>query len=350
MAKMLFATLLTLFVLTTSSSPCHLSCPTHLDLEVQDKCVVGVPDLEHTVTYSTDCHFVSQSMKGGFLPIGDHSVRVTVRNTHTHEDEVCDILVKSRDTTSPIVLSSRMTPSAFFGSGKMMYSSLKMRYDEKCCSAKCYPTSVTIEDHGVYVPEGKTCEEAGAALGLTCSCRQSCAGNPCNAGQGLGFGGGKYCGTNVCCCGTGCSKSQEQDEPIQTTETCLDLPMDKQFKMREHSRDLKICDGKNDEHNDRTYHITGKCVDGSDNESEEFTTKIVITSPPTGNSDPTCAHGIFSPKTGACCMSTCKDIHGNPQCGGTGCSLLPGGTDGCCTGVIVETNKSCTDNVAPCVV
>eukprot|EP01084_Bolivina_argentea_P194398 333533_1 len=55
------------------------------------------------------------------------------------------------------------------------------------------------------------CEEAGQQAGKFCRCRQACAGNPCNAGQKIGFGGGKYCGNGVCCCGTGCQKSVQSD-------------------------------------------------------------------------------------------------------------------------------------------
>eukprot|EP01084_Bolivina_argentea_P194399 333534_1 len=62
------------------------------------------------------------------------------------------------------------------------------------------------------------CEEAGQQAGKFCRCRQACAGNPCNAGQGIGLGGGKYCGNSVCCCGTGCQKSVQSDNCPTTTQ------------------------------------------------------------------------------------------------------------------------------------
>ena len=353
MAKLLFTTVLTLFVLSVSSeTPCSLYCPTELDLSVGDKCVSGVPDLQSVVSHDGVCSFVSQSVKGGYLPVGDENVRVTVRNMYTGEDEVCDILVKSRDTTKPVVVTSRMTPSAFFGSGRMSHSTLKLKTNENCCGPKCWITDVEVEDDGDYTRPTK-CEAAGQVQGKVCRCRQSCGSVPqpvgtCEAGQGLGFGGGKYCGTGVCCCeevlDRDCKFPHLVEEEILVEPTCLDLPMNEQYKLTSYGRELRFCDGKNDKDHDRTYHITGKCVDASGNESDEFSTEILVTDELSDQADPTCANGVLDSKGEVCCSSTCGG-----QCGGVGCSLLPGGSGSCCTSTIIENGATCVNGPAPCV-
>eukprot|EP01084_Bolivina_argentea_P038791 71721_1 len=64
------------------------------------------------------------------------------------------------------------------------------------------------------------CKEAGLAIGLNdCRCRRNCAGNPCNAGQGRGLGGGRFCETGVCCCGDGCRRDELSNIcPLPTNE------------------------------------------------------------------------------------------------------------------------------------
>ena len=165
-----------------------------MDLTVGDKCVVAVPDLSSYITYDNDCVLVSQTGLGGYFPLGYETVTMTVKND-ADEMNVCDISVKMTDTTKPVIETARMVPSVLFGTGKMMYTSLKLKTKENCCGTHC-SVSVTVEDDGTYVPEEKTCQEEVEALGLSCSCRQDVQ----EAGvrkQGLGFGGGKYCGTNV---------------------------------------------------------------------------------------------------------------------------------------------------------
>ncbi len=58
-------------------------------------------------------------------------------------------------------------------------------------------------------------------------------------------------------------------------------------------------------------------------------------------SDPECLYGI--PYGHACCEESCG------TCGGSGCAGRPGGADSCCVGNIMSANRSCTDNLAPCV-
>ncbi|MEL7367944.1 MAG: hypothetical protein AAFN74_03455 [Myxococcota bacterium] len=56
--------------------------------------------------------------------------------------------------------------------------------------------------------------------------------------------------------------------------------------------------------------------------------------------DPTCQNGIRSGDV--CCASSCG------TCGGTGCSGRPGGADACCTGAIRDSEVSCSEAGAPC--
>jgi peptidoglycan/xylan/chitin deacetylase (PgdA/CDA1 family) len=58
--------------------------------------------------------------------------------------------------------------------------------------------------------------------------------------------------------------------------------------------------------------------------------------------DPTCARGIR--KNNWCCAASCG------ICGGTGCSLLPGGAENCCSTNIAIANYSCRLSPAPCIV
>ena len=54
--------------------------------------------------------------------------------------------------------------------------------------------------------------------------------------------------------------------------------------------------------------------------------------------------GILSASGQVCCHSICGD-----QCGGGGCSGLPGGSANCCGGNIINSRLNCADNAAPCV-
>jgi hypothetical protein len=67
----------------------------------------------------------------------------------------------------------------------------------------------------------------------------------------------------------------------------------------------------------------------------------------TTTSDPTCQNGIKG--SGAnhsivCCSLTCG------KCGGTGCSLRPGGSAKCCSNNILASGISCKSSTAPCIV
>ena len=62
--------------------------------------------------------------------------------------------------------------------------------------------------------------------------------------------------------------------------------------------------------------------------------------------DPFCDYGI---KDGnVCCASTCIDSNGLPQCGGSGCGSLSGGSNSCCKTPIRSSGISCEDSPAPC--
>lgn len=55
--------------------------------------------------------------------------------------------------------------------------------------------------------------------------------------------------------------------------------------------------------------------------------------------------GIQSSNGVACCLASCG------ACGGSGCSLLEGGGDGCCTDNIIEINELCeSKGEAPCLI
>ncbi len=55
--------------------------------------------------------------------------------------------------------------------------------------------------------------------------------------------------------------------------------------------------------------------------------------------------GIESSNGVACCLTSCG------ACGGSGCSALEGGGDGCCTSDIIENNDLCSvTGVAPCLI
>lgn len=58
--------------------------------------------------------------------------------------------------------------------------------------------------------------------------------------------------------------------------------------------------------------------------------------------DPMCSRGIKS--GGTCCAPGCG------KCGGTECSARPGGKNACCTGAIEQTQRSCANTEAPCMI
>eukprot|EP00035_Acanthoeca_spectabilis_P039226 m.60300 g.60300 ORF g.60300 m.60300 type:complete len:816 (+) comp9500_c0_seq2:207-2654(+) len=59
--------------------------------------------------------------------------------------------------------------------------------------------------------------------------------------------------------------------------------------------------------------------------------------------DPHCATGIHDSKGVICCMTECG------QCGGGRCDLRPGGSEGCCGGIIRTAGKQCSEYGPPCV-
>eukprot|EP01083_Nonionella_stella_P005838 16859_1 len=71
-------------------------------------------------------------------------------------------------------------------------------------------TNPSYPTYGYYESAESSNNLCCADQGKNCACYKSCAGNPCNAGQRIGLGGGQYCGTtNVCCCGNGCRNTPQ---------------------------------------------------------------------------------------------------------------------------------------------
>lgn len=62
---------------------------------------------------------------------------------------------------------------------------------------------------------------------------------------------------------------------------------------------------------------------------------------PRPHMDPNCDLGII--KDNVCCAASCG------RCGGTGCSLLPGGSSQCCMNNIISAGYSCQVTGAPCI-
>jgi hypothetical protein len=60
--------------------------------------------------------------------------------------------------------------------------------------------------------------------------------------------------------------------------------------------------------------------------------------------NPNCEHGILDPASGACCASSCG------SCGGDNCHAKEGGAECCCASLIKTTNRSCSHEIAPCMV
>jgi Right handed beta helix region len=50
-----------------------------------------------------------------------------------------------------------------------------------------------------------------------------------------------------------------------------------------------------------------------------------------------------------CCLATCINVLGQPQCGGIGCGLLQGNSAGCCSTQILASARKCTDFPPPCI-
>jgi len=69
-----------------------------------------------------------------------------------------------------------------------------------------------------------------------------------------------------------------------------------------------------------------------------------IVSNPEPQMDPTCENGLLSDNGEFCCKDSCG------SCGGPGCSQRPGGAAGCCVGHIENSQVSCDDSIAPCIV
>ena len=61
----------------------------------------------------------------------------------------------------------------------------------------------------------------------------------------------------------------------------------------------------------------------------------------------TCTSGIRNNEV--CCASGCVNSSGKPQCGGTGCGSLPGGSTNCCSTQILASGRKCTNFPPPCI-
>jgi Right handed beta helix region len=61
----------------------------------------------------------------------------------------------------------------------------------------------------------------------------------------------------------------------------------------------------------------------------------------------TCSSGNKNDEV--CCLATCVNSLGQPQCGGTGCGKLPGGASNCCSTQIIASARKCSDFPPPCI-
>lgn len=61
----------------------------------------------------------------------------------------------------------------------------------------------------------------------------------------------------------------------------------------------------------------------------------------------TCSSGIKNNEV--CCLGNCVNSLGQPQCGGTGCGALPGGSTNCCSTQILASGRKCTNFPPPCI-
>ncbi len=61
----------------------------------------------------------------------------------------------------------------------------------------------------------------------------------------------------------------------------------------------------------------------------------------------TCSSG--NKNNEVCCLATCINAQGQPQCGGSGCGSLAPGANNCCSKQILASARKCTDFPPPCI-
>jgi len=84
--------------------------------------------------------------------------------------------------------------------------------------------------------------------------------------------------------------------------------------------------------------------DNVDNLTEENNTYVPSNNTPVPG---TCSSG--NQNSEVCCLATCINAQGQPQCGGTGCGSLPPGANNCCSKQILASARKCTDFPPPCI-
>ncbi len=335
-----------------------VTCPSVVTLAAGDDCYVNVPDCYDEVSATDNCDTVSFTQSPepdlSLFTLGDSILTFTSIDSSGNIG-TCETIIRVEDQTPP-QYTIRSSPS-YLTSGYITdeYVRLYFKVDENCCGFTCSMDSVTITR-----PEVETCESQGE----NCACRANCGGNPCDASGG----GGNLCKhRQVCCCGDSCKAKEESSERRQSrggrssSSYSSDEDSSERRRLRggrsssSYSSDEESCDDLTDIElytiidgssgtfkncPDVVYTLHGDCRDDAGN-INTFEQELKMFKEIDDSADPNCDNGIEN--KGFCCLSMCG------ECGGTGCSLRPGGNAGCCGGGIESSGLHCSEHPAPCI-
>jgi hypothetical protein len=270
----------------TALSTCNLQCPSELTKYVNDKCIYKIEDMRTQVT--TNCNNLQQSGLDGYLPLGKHTLKIK------NEYKSCDLKLSVVDNMPPTIYTIRGEPNLINGNNKWQHVNFHFKKFENCCNVFCNITHVSYEDYDLECPQKKSDSSDRRLLGKSKDSDSSENNDDC-------------------------SKSRKQSYIVG-------------------DRTVKLCATKKTGY--RKYKVKGMCYDQNNLFSSKYTT-VVSYGKKCNKPDPQCTYGIIG-NDNTCCPLTCG------ECGGSGCGSRPGGENMCCSSKILEENKSCNTNNAPC--
>jgi hypothetical protein len=310
---------LSIILLSNINSLPTIYCPPTVTLPVGSDCFINVPVIDNVlaldINNETLTYTQSPEAHKSLFTIGTYPITFTSSDGNT-----CETSVIMEDQTAPIY-TMRIDPS--YLTSEILEDikvSLYFSVNENCCGYSCGVNSVEVITRPTPVD---TCKSQGE----NCACRSNCGGTPCDASGG----GGNLCeNTHVCCCGDSCN-ADEEEEGVSDCDAYNDNELYTILNSR--NVNFKSCPSVE-------YTLFGDCSDDYNN-VETFEKDLTVYEEIPEESDPNCDNGIS--KGGVCCLSICG------TCGGSGCSLRPGGAEGCCGGTIMSNNLTCLNNPAPCI-
>lgn len=379
-------------ILFSNINSLQLYCPSTITLPVGSDCFINVPDIKNIIALDNDNNTMnyiqSPEPELSLFTVGDYPIKFKVSSLE--EEKECTTMVTLEDQTAPIY-TMRIDPSYLLSEViEINNVRLYFKVNENCCGYTCGINYVIVSRTNRRRMIGGSCQNHNQCINDEWCVNKICQDNPyyddnnpcqcngesnewwwCHYNQGNGDLSPGFPNTLP-----SSSIDSHFSHLYDTCATCLQEPNNGLYYEENEISCLAsttptptptlepsnsptsfptlTCDIEDNElYNiidtrtiefrscpDIIYTLHGSCYDDSNNYNYFEKTLIVYEELPT-EADPNCDNGIS--KGAVCCLSICG------TCGGSGCSLRPGGAEGCCGGRIVSNNLTCSYNPAPCI-